>query len=92
MPDYIKSKRAPIANETFLKKWYIKTTKQYSWASIYKNNKWEYFYVDKNHKWTSAHIEVFDSKWNHLWEANPTTWIINYSKVDKDKKLPKSLR
>jgi len=93
LPDYILTKRAPIPSETFLKSWYNKTWKIYtSWASIYKDNNWYYYYIDRNHKWTSSHIEVFDYKWNHVWEANPISWLIDYSKIDQTKYLDKSFR
>jgi hypothetical protein len=92
IPDYILSNRTPIVSETFLKTWYIKTSKQYSGATIYKNNEWNYFYIDTFHIWKWSHIEVFDSSWIHLWEADPISWIINYSKSDKDKLLLKNLR
>jgi hypothetical protein len=93
IPDYIKLTRSPIVTETFLKTWYTRTGKKYNWAEIFKDKKWKYYYIDTFHKWKWSHIEVFDKTWAiHLWEAHPITWIVDYSKADPKKKVPKNLR
>ena len=46
------------------------------WQAVYKDNKsWNYYSLDKTHK---NHLEVFDSKWKHLWRGNPDNWKIIY--------------
>lgn len=64
------------------------TGRRYSWGSssskIYKNNDGKYYYRDP--AWASwyvwhHHLEVFDNKYNHIWTADPITWVIDYSKA-----------
>ncbi len=54
-------------------------------SKIYKNNNsGNYFYRDPAwYKWEvwHHHLEVFDSKYSHIWVADPITGIIDYSKA-----------
>jgi predicted double-glycine peptidase/predicted nucleic acid-binding Zn-ribbon protein len=80
VPDYIISKRVPLDTETFLKNSdFQKTNYIQDGAAIYKDSSWKYYHRDTFHKGESAHIEVYNKLWSHIWVANPITWYINLS-------------
>lgn len=51
-------------------------------TSVYTDKDWNYYYRDNLHK---DHLEVFNKKWNHLWEADPLTGNIILWTIDKNK-------
>jgi len=54
-------------------------------SKIYKNrDDWNFYYRDSAwSSWDVWHyeLEVFNKKYQHIWTADPATWIIDYSKA-----------
>ena len=72
--------------------WLFNPTKKfYGKSKIYKEaDTWLYYYRDP--AWVKPelhhnHLEVFNSKYEHIWEADPITGFIDKSKKDPTKSI-----
>lgn len=88
IPEFIRSNRVPLDHETILHSKDFNKTKidRIKGATVYKNGD-KYYHRDTFHKGNGAHLEVYNSRGNHLGEANPITGIITPNTLDKTKKL-----
>ncbi|PIE85426.1 hypothetical protein CSA08_01975 [Candidatus Gracilibacteria bacterium] len=92
LPDYIKSDRKIIIDDTFLKgnSNFKGTTIKVKGAKVFQDINTNYYYhIDTAHKGKSAHLEVYNKNKKHIGECDPVTGKIDYNKADKNKTLPK---